>query len=349
MKFFLSFSITFLLLASPTKLEILKEQELHASNNPKDISLLQKAEDEILTAYDNYVEGEALPIPTLKGSSRMERDWLLSSLQKSIPKIPFKKGTRSNSEAEQICILVQTPIEKHTKLIQMLHTLHPILTGSHAAIWRWGQSHTRNKEMPKDLRLAWEDLLLSTGVNPIIQGWALRHALCFALAEADEFRFSHIKDGFINEYTKLVIPFQNAFGLLGGKPPRFYLWSLPNISQMDVPLHLLGKRIWIAPIDELPPPVDTDSLWIIPAFSSNLPSDSSSLDVSSRNECKEIINQIMSKQILSKVSNTRICFAASRAPFEEIAFIFFPIEILLDDEKGIVKHLRIGDAAKERK
>lgn len=287
----------------------------------------------ILSAYDAGEMG--VPEWTLEGPDAHEARWLMSSLHDRLPANPFQKGSRAHQEAEEVRELLQAAPDKAQKILK---ALNPVSAGSHAALWHWGRAIAVN--MPKPFRHQWENLLLSPAGNAITRGWALRHALCYALAEGDEMRYSKLREWFAEDGEPLFKAFQRAFSLLGGPAPRYFLWSLPGLLAQDLPLQRLGQNIWISPV-ELPPSArESGFLWIIPALRSNLAREEATLDVASRQE-----GEVIAKQMEALKWKGQTLFAPSRAPFEESAFVFFPVVILLD-KQGHVRQIIMGDAAK---
>jgi hypothetical protein len=211
------------------------------------------------------------------------------------------------------------------------------LPGTQAALWRWGQGLSRRGAMPKPLRHTWEDRLLAKGGHPVIQGWALRHAFCFALAEADEARFARIKEACQKELPDLAQSFQRAFALLGGPPPRIYLWSLPGLEPLDLPLSRLGPCLAITPLEPGTPRPSLGCTWIIPCLVSNQPVGLSTLEEASLKEAQGLAEQVRSL-------DRPAYLAPSRDPFLDCALAYFPIEIRLNAQ-GLIEGIRMGDAA----
>jgi hypothetical protein len=295
---------------------------------------LDEAAHLILQAYDENPALESLPSPAVKPQDRLGRDWLLAALREDAPKNPFPAGGKAHREAEAFRHLLEATSDQRPTLVRK----QPLaLPGTQAGLWRWGKAAARRGEMSTPLRQAWEDRLLAKGIAPIIRGWALRHAFCFALAKADEARFTQLKEACEAEAPELAQSFQKAFALLGGPPPRVYLWSLPDLEALDIPLSRLGHCLAITPLEPDTPHPPIGCTWIIPCMTSNQPVGQSALQDASLEEGRRIAEQVRSL-------NRAAYLAPSREPFLSQALAYFPIEIRLND-KGLIESIRMGDAA----
>ncbi|MDP2874976.1 MAG: hypothetical protein Q8O00_02255 [Holophaga sp.] len=290
---------------------------------------LANATTQVLEAYD---VGQSIePLPIVKQKDRRALEWLQACLSDAIPRNPFLKGSRFYKEAEALRALLQSSPADFDSL---LGTFKPTLAGSHAALWRWGQAHSRQGTFMVLQRHQWENILLNSSGPSTISGLALRHSLCFALAEGDETRLATLKANIGDELPNFFQPFQRAFALLGGPAPRLYLWALPELEARDLSLSRIGPRIYISPID-LPAP--TDATWVVPALATNLSSDQSSLEGDNLKEATEVAEQMRSL-------GRKGFYAPSRAPLEALALFYFPIDIRLD-AAGMITSIRMGDAA----
>jgi len=298
---------------------------------------LEEALFQILTVFDESQSLDRLPTPTVRAKDRPSVDWLLASLREERPSNPFPKGGKAHREAETLRTFLAAP---PTEQLARFKTLPLTQAGTQVALWRWGQSKARQGEMAPALRVEWEDLLLKKGHALVVRGWTLRHAFCFALAEADETRLATLKEGFSEELPELTQQFQRAFALLGGPAPRFYLWSLPGLESQDLPLARLGPHIHIAPLEPGTPPVPPEASWIIPCTESNFPAKASILDGKSLKEANQIAEQ-------TRALGRKAWLAPSREPFEAYSLVFFPIDIRLDPA-GMIRSIRMGDAALAR-
>jgi len=295
---------------------------------------LGDATAQILEAFDDGQPSEKLPRPIVKAKDRASLKWLRAALGEASPRNPFPRGSRFHKEAESVRALLEANPDQASSL---LASLKPTLAGSHAALWRWGQARARKGVFSIAQRHAWEDLLLSQGGPGVIRGWALRHALCFALAEGDEARLLALKTTLGDELPNFFQPFQRAFALLGGPSPRFYLWSLPELQALDLSLSSMGTRIFVSPLEA---PAPADSAWIIPAPTTNLSTNLSVLEGGSLDEAKRVAEQI-------RAMGRKAYFAPSRPPFESLALVYFPIDIRMD-AAGMIQSIRMGDAAQAK-
>ena len=119
--------------------------------------------------------------------------------------------------------------------------------------------------------------------------------------------------------------------------PRIYLWSLPELEALDLPLGRLGARLSILPLEPGTPPPPEGSVWIVPCMRSNHPVQLSSLEGESLEEARRIAEGI-------RALGRKAYLAPSRDPFLACALAYFPIDIRLDDT-GLIKTIRMGDAA----
>ncbi len=304
---------------------------------PPKPSPLELSLQAILTAYDEEGPDAELPRQPLGLKDAAHQTFLISALQSPQPENPFAKSTRGFQEAEHLRKLLSTPLDQSEAISNQLKDFNPVLAGSHAALWKWGHQAVRQGHFSKALRHLWENRLLAPSGHSITRGWALRHALCLALFEADEARFAQLRDALAEDSRGLFAPFQKAFGLLGGPPPHLYLWSLTDLDALDVNLSSLGNRLWIAPLEVPPRPSPWKTAWILPAMDSDLPVNQSQLNKISEAEATRLSAALKGFPVPTY-------FAPSRAPLEQFAMMFFPIEILLND-KGQIASIRMGDAA----
>lgn len=291
----------------------------------------------VLEAFDEDPSLRALPPIHLQAKDRLAQAWLLAALKERKPRIPFPKGTQAHKEAMALQGLLDAPPPEHALRLRTL-TLDQV--GTQAALWRWGQDLAQKGEMPLALRHQWEDRLLHSPCAAVIRGWAMRHAFCFALAEADEGRLDALKAACAQEVPDLVQQFQRAFALLGGPPPRIYLWSLPDLQPLDQSLTRLGLCLRISPLEAGTPHPPEGCAWIIPAMASNLSTQLSALEGPSLEEARRLAEATRS---LGRTAY----LAPSRQPFMDCALVFFPIEIRLDAE-GLIRSIRMGDAAQAK-
>ncbi|MBL0314198.1 MAG: hypothetical protein IPP78_16175 [Holophagaceae bacterium] len=204
---------------------------------------LEEATSQMLDAFDDGCPPAALPRPSVIAKERPSLAWLRVALSEPQPQNPFPKAHRSHAEAERTRALLAATPDRYSAL---LATVQPGLAGSFAALWRWGQARARGGEFSVAQRHGWEDLLADPKSPMVVRGWALRHALCFALAEGDETRLAALKTTFALDLPDFFQTFQRAFALLGGPAPRFYAWTLPELKPLDLSLSRLGFRVYIS-------------------------------------------------------------------------------------------------------
>jgi hypothetical protein len=299
----------------------------------------QEAEAALLEAFDYE---SPLPLdPKLKGAHALAYRWLRAAASfdpiRDLPANPFATG-REKKEAESLQKLLRTPKEA---LGPALKTLPMRTSGTALALWRWGQLQVRMGAFDTALRRAWEDRLVTTG--PVLtRGYGVRHALCWALAEQDEARFARVRAlaGTTSEDT--IKGFQRLFGLLGGTSPELRLWALPSLDYHDLRLDQLGAtRIWICPAEkEGLPSLPAGTAWVIPSATADLSERDASLSEGLQAEAKALASRL-------QAAGRSAQLAPSRAAFENLSLVWFPILIELDG-KGNLQSIRMGDAAPER-
>jgi hypothetical protein len=293
------------------------------------------AESVLLEAYD---WGRPLPkAPSLEGAAALEYQYLLAcatfDAARDLPQNPFVSGPKQR-EVEALKGLLQAP---RAQLANRLKDLPLRATGTALALWRWGQLQVRSGGFDRGLRRSWEDRLLNGG-PALTRGYALRHALCWALAEQDDARFTRIRaaagDGAMD-----LQGFQRLFGLLGGPSPVLRLWTLPGLAYRDLRLDQLGaSRIWIGPLDEGPiPTLPADTSWVIPSATGILDEREANLPELLLTEGGALADR------LGQAGRSAF-LAPSAAAFERLGLVWFPILIELDS-KGNLRSVRMGDAA----
>ncbi len=237
---------------------------------PPTLSTLAPTGVEAMEAMmEAFYWGRPLP-PTpkkLKGPAAPSYEWLRRAATfgpaGELPTGPFLAG-RELREVEALRRLPSVPREQ---LEPALKDLPLREAGSALALWRWGRVRVRTGAFDTALRHAWEDRLLRDGPT-LTRGYALRHALCWALAEQDEGRLARLRPSEDPGLEAVHQAFQGLFGLLGGPAPSLRLWTLPGLGYQDLPLDQVGTRIWICPPAEGPlPALPADTAWIIPSAS----------------------------------------------------------------------------------
>ena len=297
------------------------------------------AEGALLDAYD---WGSPLPPkPKLKGTAALEYQWLQAAATfdpvRGLPADPFAAG-RGRSEAEALRRLFKAP-EGQTGTALKAVSLHE--SGTALALWRWGQVQVRNGRFNATLRRSWEDRLLGSG-PALTRGYALRHALCWALAEQDEARLSGLRSAADATAEDTLKGFQRLFGLLGGPAPVLRLWTLPGLDYRDLRLDQLGgARTWICPLEDgSMPELPAGTNWIIPSASGRLDERDASLSEPLLKEGQALVERL-------RPAGRSAFFAPSRTAFERLGLVWFPILIELDG-KGNLRAIRMGDAAPEK-
>ena len=295
------------------------------------------AEARLLEAYD---WGHPLPkAPDLKGAAALRYRWLRAAATfppGSMPADPFPPGP-DHQEAEALRALLSPAPQDVARGLAALPLRQP---GTALALWRWGKRQVRRGVFGPDLRHAWEDRLLDAG-PALTRSYALRHALCWALADHDEVRFATLKARTASWAAETSAGFQRLFGLLGSPSPTLRLWSLPGLGYQDLRLDQLGaRRIWVFPAGPgALPPLPPGVAWIIPDGTGNQEARSADLAPGPRREGEALATRL-------KAAGRQAWFAPSREDMERLGLAWFPILITLDD-RGNLKDIRMGDAAPE--
>lgn len=302
---------------------------------------LAQALARVLDEYDQHGEGAALTMPPVAPKDQAAVRWLLLALTQDRPDNPFPKGGRAHKEAEALRSLLQDRVSGPEELAARLLRTEMQELGSRMALWRWGRRLARADRFPKPLRRLWEDLLLAAPDASLASSYALRHALSFALAEADQDRFGDLKAAHAGDAQDIVLDFQRLFGLLGSEGPRIWIWSLPSLAPRQARLKDLGAdRIWICPADPGAPPSPAPGLaWIVPARLVYPEGVVGSDEEAARGEAI-----LLSRSL--KAPADRVWFAPGREEFESSGMRFFPILLQLDF-RGAIASIRIGEAAPE--
>ena len=294
------------------------------------------AEVDLMEAYD---WGRALPpAPALRGQAALDLRWLRAAATfdpaTGPPESPFTGGV-AQKEARALAALLKAPRADHATRLGSL-TLQR--SGTALALWRWGQQQVRQGAFPPALQHLWEDRLLTAG-PPMVRGFALRHALCWALARKDEARLVRVRQ-LAGPDSGVFKGLQSLFGLLGGPSPVLRFWRLPDLASEDRRLDELGaRRIWICPDEEgALPPLPPDAVWIVPSASGAMDERDASLSGPPEEEAKALAARL-------RQAGRSAHFAASRPPLERLGLLWFPILIDLDAQ-GNLTSIRMGDAAR---
>jgi hypothetical protein len=311
---------------------------------------LNEAVEQVLKDFDAEDPSVPLRDPEVPPADRPSLRWLRSAALSEIPENPFRKATPSFAEAEAFLNLMKADrlqagtVGTVDQLLPKLKTQEP---GTALALWRWAKRQERVKPWSPATRRIWEDKLLVRSMPPTLNGYALRHALCWALAEKDEARFAELKAAWGQDAPLLFQSFQGLFGWFGGISPVLRLWKLPGVEYQDLRLDMLlafdaGKpsRVWISPelshsgpAGKMPP----GTAWIIPSPTGTQNSNETALA-----DVEKSAGTAMSMNVA--MAHEQAYFAPSRADFEPLGLVFFPILIELD-ATGAIKDIRMGDAA----
>lgn len=296
----------------------------------------QEAESAMLDAFD---WGQPLPAtPELKGMAAVKYQWLRAAATfdpaHGLPISPFATG-QERREAEALRRLLKAPKDQISGALQALPLRE---TGTALGLWRWGRLQVRTGTFDASLRRMWEDRLLAAG-PALTRGYALRHALCWALAEQDEARFAAVRSRTNQDAEDTLKGFQRLFGLPGGPSPVLRLWTLPELEYRDLRLDQLGAlRVWIRPAEDGPlPEIPAGTAWIIPSATGSLDERDASLPEPLLAEGQALAARLRS-------AGRSALFAPSRPAFERLGLAWFPILIELDG-KGDIRSIRMGDAA----
>lgn len=297
---------------------------------------LGEAEALFLEVWDAREGDEAIPVPLVARKDQPSLRWLAAAANLGLPGNPFPKGGQAWREAEHLRRLLQSPPERWEAA---LRDLPLTLSGTYLALWRWGQPRVRDGRLGGPLRRRWEDRLLGGQGPEVVRATALRHALCFALDEADDARFVQLKDRLEEGFPELFPKFQNAFSLLGSPGPVVHLWRLPGLESVDLSLGGLGgtRVVMMADPGEGLPELPPGTVWVVPTRDGSQPVGSSYLEGASLEEAQYLAPRL-------EAARRRAYLAPVRSVFEPYALMYFPLAIELD-ALGTILHIRMGDAA----
>lgn len=308
-----------------------------AIQEPPPATPSQNAEEALLEAYD---WGQPFPkMPRLQGAAALSYQWLRTALAFDPlgppPRNPFTAGSR-HQEVQALLALLKQPGGGSAKALKSL----PLKSAGTAVVfWRWGQSQVQGGAFQQSQRRAWEDRLMTAG-PPLTRGYALRHALCWALAEQDEDRFTELRSLADPAAEDIVTGFQRLFGLLGGPLPALRLWTLPGLEYQDEALSS-ARRIWLYPLEEGPLPVVPDgTTWIIPSQVGAQNERDATLETSTQKEGEALADRLRNE-------GRQAWFAPSRPALEHLGLVWFPALLELD-AKGNLTSIRMGDAGPRR-
>lgn len=289
------------------------------------VPTLAEAEQRVFAALDAE---DPLPPAGRITSGVRAYTWLRGAAQwkagETAPANPFTKGTKEAKEADALRAFLASGADAAKLSLR--------LSGSRLLLWEWLRNRDRTRPLPKGERATIEDRLLQDG-PVLLQGWALRHALCFAIAEKDNARFAALKAAKGADAPDAIAGAQSLLGLIGGPSPSFRLWDLPGLHYQDSTLGDLGARkVWICPPGI---PVPDGAAWIIPSSTGNQNGREADLDPGMKAEAHKLLPELKGRTAW---------FAASRGEWEDLSLSWFPILIELD-EHGNMLSVKMGDAA----
>jgi len=290
---------------------------------------LETLEYQILEAFDCGVSFDLPRLSPKRALDQAKLQWLYSAANLSTPVSVFATNSSEEKETARIIKFLNTD-KIPTKL--SLSKLSLRLSGSQMALWRFGQANVRSGKWDPNARQCWEDRLLDNSVHPIIRGFALRHALCWALAEKNEKRFADLKNAQIGEDVPSFFSlFQKTFALLDGPLTGLRLWtsSFNEVSGA----HPIGASIWVCPEPDLKPP-GTVTAWIIPILDSPAGGNSDTTPWETR------ANQLLKSR---NIADCKMFFAPFQKDFEVLGIALFPALIELE-QSGNIKSIMMGDA-----
>lgn len=294
---------------------------------PLEVALLALQE-----AYD--LDAEPGPEPLLRPEDRPAYRWMRACMREDLPGNPFPMGGPAFVEAEALRAFLALPPDK---ALEALPGLKMREAGSPFALWRWGQRLARKGILAGASRRAFENKVLASP-GTLSQGYALRHALCHALAEGDETRLGALRARVPQGQEDVFTSFQAAFGLLGARLPVLRLWTLPGAAAEEVELGREGGALWICPYQGPGlPALPTGTTWIIPTRQGEQDEREPQLRGHAIEEARALGG-------LLETANRTARLAASRGPFERLGLVHFPILITFDGQ-GRVQRIRMGDAA----
>lgn len=294
---------------------------------------LAEAAARLLDAYDQGGEGAEPPEEGVAPADRPSLRWLRAAMAQDLPGNPFPRGSAPWKEAEALRALLQAPAERRGEALGRVTLLE---TGSQLALWRWGKGLSRAGALPPPLRSAWEDALLGAPLPTLVSAYALRHALCFALAGDDLARFAELKAKFASQAPEQILVFQRLFGILGTPGPPFALWRLPEMTAESRGLGALGGgRVWIRFLEPMAiPALPEGTVWLIPM---EKPQDAPP------GAPAPTPNAVAAEVIQRLGPGRRAWLSPVPEDLEAEGLSLFPV--LLEFEGGNLRRIRMGDAA----
>ncbi len=303
-----------------------------------------EAVEQVLLDFDRDDPSLPLRDPAVARDHRHSLRWLRSAALQALPENPFPKGSPSFQEARSILELLDSDRNLVPARLEHLTLREP---GSALALWRWARRGDKAEPWPTATRHQWEDKLIAEGVPALVRGYALRHALCFALAEQDEVRFAALKSSWNEDGTNMFTSFQGLFSMVGGAAPKLRLWQLPGLQYQDLSLSALAgwegglsRRIWICPDEGTFPALPSGTAWVAPSTTGYQNSAETDLGPNEKPTATALSMRVAMAQ-------RHAYLAPSRADLEALGFVLFPILVELQPE-GTVSKVLMGDAAPAR-
>ena len=290
---------------------------------------LKTLEYQILEAFDYGAAIELPKLPSDRAADQAVIQWLHSAVSLSIPISTFAADSLEQSEAAEIIRFLNTAA---VPPVSAFNELSLRLSGSQLALWRFGQASARSGKWGASVRRSWENRLMDSSIHPMIRGFAVRHALCWALAENDEARLADLKNSKIGEDAPLIFSlFQKTFASLDNPLTALRLWtsSFSEVSDAGA----LGAGLWICPDPDMPPPSPV-SVWIIPILGSPLK------EGADNSQWKTSAEQFLKTPVFS---DYKVFFAPFQKDLDLLGIALFPV-LIEQDSVGNVKSIRMGDA-----
>ena len=290
---------------------------------------LESLEYQLLEAFDYGVAVKLPQLPLGRASDQAKLVWLHSAAHLPMPLSTFQDNSPEKAEADKLLKFLGA---KGATSEQSLEELSLNLTGSQLALWRFGQAVVRKEDWGPNVRRNWEGRLLDEKIHPLIRGFALRHALCWALAENDETRLAELKGSKASQdMPEIFVIFQKAFSAIGGPLSALRLWTSDFVeSQSGIQA---GVAVWICPDPDFLP-CDKTSMWVIPLL------EPQGIENAESPAWRDRAEKILELPIFA---DYKISFAPYRRDLGLLGIELFPALISVDKIGNIAK-IQMGDA-----
>ena len=294
-----------------------------------DTRTLASLEYQMLEAFDYGFEARLPALPSERGMDMAKLRWLHAAAYSSLKISAFSDGSPEHSEAERVIKFLNA---KELPTEASFSSLNMHLTGSQMALWRFGQAAVRNGSWGQNIRKQWEDLLLDQSIHPVIRGFALRHALCWALAENNEIRLAEIKNSSAgDDIPSLFSLFQKAFASLGGPLSPLRLWN-SSFSQIEN-TKPFAQKLWLCPDPNFPPANKTTD-WIVPLLEGSVVGNTE--NPSWRANAEQLLKE-------NGFSGYNVIVAPFKKDLDLLGIALFPALVELDNG-GKIMSIKMGDA-----